>query len=71
MENATPTPEVETLAYSIDGFCEATATSRSAAYNEIRAGRLRAVKFGRRTLILRTDAEAWLACLGSEREARA
>ena len=37
--------------------------SRTAAYREIRDGRLRITKVGRRTLIARVDAEAWLEAL--------
>jgi excisionase family DNA binding protein len=37
--------------------------SHTKAYKEISAGNLRAIKCGRRTLIRRTDAEAWLANL--------
>jgi excisionase family DNA binding protein len=36
---------------------------RETAYQQIRAGRLRAVKLGRKTLILRADAEVWAASL--------
>ena len=41
-------------------FCERHSLSRTAAYREIREGRLQITKVGRRTLIARTDAEAWL-----------
>lgn len=56
------------LSYSIPAFCEATGTSRSKVYGEIKAGRLRATKFGARTLIRRQDAEAWLDQLAAENE---
>jgi excisionase family DNA binding protein len=36
---------------------------RTTVYEEINAGRLRARKIGRRTLILREDREAWLNSL--------
>lgn len=48
--------ELETL----PEFCRRHSLSRTAAYREIREGRLRITKVGRRTLIARTDAEAWL-----------
>ena len=41
-------------------FCGRHSLSRTAAYREIRDGRLRVTKVGRRTLIARIDAEAWL-----------
>ena len=42
---------------------------RETAYQQIRAGRLRAVKLGRKTLILRADAEIWAASLPELRTA--
>lgn len=44
-----------------DGFCERYGIKRTLAYEEIAAGRLVAVKVGRRTLIRREGAERWLA----------
>ncbi len=41
-------------------FCGRHSISRTAAYREIGEGRLRVTKVGRRTLIARSDAEAWL-----------
>jgi excisionase family DNA binding protein len=52
MENA--------LAYSIPEACAVASTGRSALYEEIRSGRLRAVKNGRRTIILARDLRAWV-----------
>jgi excisionase family DNA binding protein len=51
------------LAYSIDRFCEDTDTGRSKVYELIRTGRLRAKKFGSKTLILAEDADRFLASL--------
>jgi excisionase family DNA binding protein len=53
----------EKRAFSIPEFCLLYGVCRTTVYEEIRAGRLRAVKVGRRTLILVDDAEAWLAAL--------
>ncbi|WP_374622451.1 DNA-binding protein [Devosia sp.] len=53
----------EREAYTIEAFCRAFSTSRSQTYRELAAGRLRAVKLGSRTLILRADADAWAAAL--------
>lgn len=48
------------LAYSINEFCEAVSIGRNKTYIEIKEGRLKTVKIGRRTVIRREDAEAWL-----------
>jgi excisionase family DNA binding protein len=55
----TPAP----LAHSIDEACEASDLGRTKIYEEIQAGRLKARKVGRRTLILHKDLEAYLAAL--------
>jgi excisionase family DNA binding protein len=47
-------------ALSIVEFCHRYGVGRSKAYEEIKAGRLRAIKIGNRTLIIVDDAEAWL-----------
>jgi hypothetical protein len=51
--------DVEIQAYDIKSFCRAHGISRSFAYLEIQAGRLKRFKAGRRTLISREAAEAW------------
>ena len=38
-------------AFSVEEFCERYGIGRTSAYGEMRSGRLRAVKRGRRTLI--------------------
>jgi excisionase family DNA binding protein len=50
-------------AFSIPEFCRRYGIGRTNAYQEITAGRLRALKVGRRTLITHDAAEAWLAAL--------
>jgi excisionase family DNA binding protein len=50
-------------AFSIAEFCENYGIRRTKAYEEIKAGRLRIVKVGRRSLVRETDAESWLAAL--------
>jgi excisionase family DNA binding protein len=52
-----------TGALTIKELCDAYRLCREKAYQEIRAGRLRAVKLGRKTLILRADADTWAASL--------
>lgn len=46
-------------AYPLPDFCKAFGVGRSKAYEEIRAGRLKARKSGVRTIILAADADAW------------
>jgi excisionase family DNA binding protein len=47
----------------------AQAIARTKLYEELKAGRLRAVKVGKRTLIPITEAERWLATLAGPGEA--
>ena len=54
---------LEPLAYTIDESCAAARVGRTTLYEEIAAGRLIARKVGRRTVILRSDLESWLAQL--------
>jgi excisionase family DNA binding protein len=48
------------IVYNISEACEAGRTGRTALYDAIRKGELRAVKRGRRTLILADDLRKWL-----------
>ena len=50
-------------AFSIREFCRQYGIGRTHTYKQIAAGRLRAVKVGRRTLIKSEAAEAWFASL--------
>jgi hypothetical protein len=47
-------------AMSLSEFCNAYGIGRTRAYEELKAGRLRARKAGRRTIISENDAEDWL-----------
>lgn len=60
-------------AITIDQFCETFAIGRSRTYAEIREGRLKVRKVGRRTVILLRDANDWLENLpaGGPRNAAA
>ncbi len=51
------------LAHSIDESCAIAGVGRTYIYNAIASGDLTARKAGRRTLILHSELEAWLAGL--------
>lgn len=55
-----PSIDVPRAALRVSEACSALAISRSKLYLELAAGRLRAVKCGRRTLIPVTEIKAWL-----------
>jgi excisionase family DNA binding protein len=48
------------LVHSIPEACSITHTGRTALYEAIRSGKLRAVKRGKRTLILPEDLRRWV-----------
>lgn len=54
---------MEKLVFSIPEAVAASGFSRTSLYEEIGAGRLRAVKRGRRVAILSDDFKAWLNSL--------
>jgi hypothetical protein len=49
--------------YDIASFCKTYRVSRSTAYVELAAGRLKGRKNGRRLLILKEDAATWARSL--------
>jgi hypothetical protein len=51
-------------AFDVPGFCQwAGGICRSQAYSEVKKGRLKLTKCGRKSLITLEDARAWLASL--------
>jgi excisionase family DNA binding protein len=48
------------LAYTIAEACTVTRTGKTALYEAIKTGELRAVKRGRRTLVLPADLKDWI-----------
>jgi excisionase family DNA binding protein len=53
----------EKKAYDIPSFCRAYSIGRTRVYQEIKEGRLKSVKSGRRSLIPTYAAEEWLRSL--------
>lgn len=56
-------------ARGVNDFCRAYGISRSTFYEQVREGRLRTVKLGKKTLVLASDEAAFVALLrGGEAE---
>jgi excisionase family DNA binding protein len=51
---------VESRAYSIAEACAIAGVRRTTLYKNIRAGKLRAIKIGRRTFFFQDDIRRWL-----------
>jgi hypothetical protein len=55
------------LAYTVPELQKATGLGRTIIYEEVKAGRLRLTKVGRRSIVCDQDARAWLSSLGLEK----
>ena len=53
---------IEPTSYRVAEFCQKYVISKSSFYREIKANRLKLIKRGRTTLIMRVEAERWFAC---------
>lgn len=47
-------------AMSVDEFCRSYGPGKTKAYEELKSGRLRGRKIGKRTIITEDDAEDWM-----------
>ena len=63
----TPPPK---LALTVNDFCAACSIGRSTFYEEVKAGRIRVLKAGKRTLIATAEAQRWLDRLGDQETGR-
>lgn len=46
-------------AFAVREFCARYGICRDTFYEEVRRGRLRALKLGKKTIVLKVDAESW------------
>ena len=60
----------ERAAFTVNQFLLWANTSRTTFYKEVSAGRIPIRKLGKRTLVLREDAERWLANLPVKTEGK-
>lgn len=59
-------PEPAKLALSVADVCHACSIGRSTFYEEVKAGRIRVLKAGKRTLIATGEVQRWLDSLASD-----
>jgi excisionase family DNA binding protein len=50
-------------AFAVREFCARYGICRDTFYEEVRRGRLRALKLGKKTIVLKVDAESWAKSL--------
>lgn len=60
----TTPPRIAPVAVTVNEFCAATGIGRTHLYKQVKAGRIKIKKSGRRTLIPVTEIQAYLARLG-------
>lgn len=53
------------LALSVSDFCHSCSIGRTTFYEEVKAGRIRVLKAGKRTLVSTEEAQRWLAGLAT------
>jgi excisionase family DNA binding protein len=51
---------------TVDEFCQSHRIGRTTFYAEVKAGRIKILKCGRRTLVPATEKDAWLGRLAGE-----
>jgi excisionase family DNA binding protein len=56
-------------AFAVREFCDRYGICRDTFYSEVKRGRLRALKLGKKTLVLKSDAESWAKSLPELRAA--
>lgn len=59
----TPTSDLQREGFSIGEACTVAGIGRTKIYEAISEGRLKARKFGKRTIVLRADLQAFLSNL--------
>jgi len=57
------TRDDQPIAFSVRQFCTMHAIGRTTFYEQVKCGRLSIRKLGKRTLVLREEAERWLEAL--------
>jgi excisionase family DNA binding protein len=50
-------------AFAVREFCERFGICRDTFYSEVKRGRLRALELGKKTLVLKSDADSWAKSL--------
>lgn len=61
--NQSKANSIRATVLSVNDFCQWAGIGRTAFYAELKAGRLVARKFGRRTIVPMSEAEKWLDSL--------
>jgi hypothetical protein len=69
--SASPDHQTTGGAMTVEEFCRWGCVGKTKAYAEAKAGRLQLRKIGTKTVILRSDAEAWLRALPAASSAAA